>query len=110
MDASAPFAAPGLERLVARWLIPAYLLGIALPWIGAAWIKTRYQPGLVDDPQPLRDLIDIFAMGFTLIDAIAVFTVAIGCLVVTLMKGPVRYADAAPCTRPAREPRERDAR
>lgn len=109
MPTPSTLAAPGLERRLADWLIPAYLIGVSLPWVVAAWAKTRYQPGLVDDPQPARDLIDIFAIGVTVFDAAAVFTVAIGCLVVTLMKGPVRYGDDAHATRQVREPGERDA-
>ena len=58
-------------------------------------------PGLLKtDPQPARDLIDIFCMGICLFDATLVFTVGIGCLVVSIMKGPARYADSARATQP----------
>ena len=89
----APLGQPGLERTLTRWLIPAYFVGVGTPWLVGAWIKTRYQAGLVNDPQPMRDFIDIVSMGVALFDATAVFTVALGCLIVTLMKGPARYAD-----------------
>lgn len=90
----APLGQPGFERTLTRWLLPAYFAGVGLPWLVGAWIKTRYQPGLVNgDPQPTRDFIDILSIGIALFDATAVFTVALGCLIVTLMKGPARYAD-----------------
>ena len=104
-----PLGAPGLERVFTRWLIPAYFIGVGLPWIVGAWIKTGYQPGLVNgDPQPTRDLIDIFCIGISLFDATLVFTVGIGCLVVSIMKGPVRWADASHATQQVREPGERE--
>lgn len=99
-----PLGTPGLERALTRWLIPAYLVGVGLPWVLGAWLKTRYQPGLVKtDPQPMRDLIDIFCIGISLFDATLVFTVGIGCLVVSIMKGPARYADCASATLPVEE-------
>ena len=102
--ARTPLGAPGLERVLTRWLIPAYVIGVIPPWIIGAWIKTGYQPGLVNgDPQPTRDLIDIFCIGMSLFDATLVFTVGIGCLVVSIMKGPARYADCASATLPVEE-------
>ena len=96
-----PLGPQGLERTLTRWLIPAYVVGVGLPWVVGAWIKTGYQPGLLKaDPQPARDLIDIFCMGICLFDATLVFTVGIGCLVVSIMKGPARYADTARATQP----------
>ncbi|WP_298293238.1 hypothetical protein [Thiomonas sp.] len=95
-----PLGTPGLERVLTRWLLPAYAIGVTLPWVVGAWIKTGYQPGLVPgDPQPTRDLIDIVCMGVTLFDATLVFTVAIGCLVVTVMKGPMHRGDSSHATR-----------
>lgn len=102
-----PLGPPGLERVLTRWLIPVYAVGVGLPWVIGAWIKTSFQPGLVKgDPQPTRDLIDIFCMGISLFDAALVFTVGIGCLVVSIMKGPVRYGDASHATQQVREPGE----
>lgn len=103
-----PLGTPGIERVLTRWLIPAYCIGVGLPWVIGSWVKTRYEPGLVaGDPQPTRDLIDIFCMGVSLFDATLVFTVGIGCLVVSIMKGPVRYADTSHATQQVREPGER---
>lgn len=100
---------PGLERAITRWLLPAYAIGVTVPWLVGAWLKTGYQPGLVQgDPQPARDLIDMFCMGVSLLDATLVFTVAIGCLVVSIMKGPVLQGDASHATRQVREPDERE--
>ncbi|MGC9236600.1 MAG: hypothetical protein ACP5GF_06775 [Thiomonas sp.] len=104
-----PLQTAGLERVLNRWLIPAYCIGVGLPWIIGAWLKTSYQPGLVEgDPQPTRDLIDIFCLGVSLFDATLVFTVGIGCLVVSIMKGPVRWGDASHATQQVREPGDRD--
>ncbi|MDD4886397.1 MAG: hypothetical protein PHO64_05660 [Thiomonas sp.] len=106
---ASPLGAPGLERVLTRWLIPAYFIGVGLPWIIGAWIKTGYQPGLVKgDPQPARDLIDIFCISLSLFDAALVFTVGMGCLVVSIMKGPVRWGDASHATQHVREPGERE--
>jgi hypothetical protein len=102
---------PGLERALTRWLLPAYAIGVGLPWLVGAWIKTGYQPGLVQgDPQPTRDLIDMFCIATSLFDATLVFTVAIGCLVVSIMKGPVHRGDSAHATQQPRDPGERGRR
>lgn len=104
-----PSDPPGLERTLTRWLIPAYIVGVGLPWVIGAWIKTRYEPGLLNtDPQPMRDLVDIFCIGVSLFDATLVFTVGIGCLVVSIMKGPVRWADGSRATQHVREPDDRE--
>lgn len=86
---------PGLEVLILRKLPRVTLLGaltiLALPVIARFWPP---QPGI--DAAKHISSVDIFAIatGITLITA--VFTVAIGCVVVHIMKGPAYVADALP--------------
>ncbi len=86
---------PGLEARLTPWLIPAYLAGVLLPWVGPLWLALTSPPG----PPAVRVLqtrqvIDMMAVGLTMFDASAVFTVALGCMIVTLMKARPRYADS----------------
>ncbi len=84
---------PGLEVRILRRLPLITLVGtlcvLALPAIVRFWPA---QPG-VEAAKHVRS-VDIFAIaaGITLVTA--VFTVAIGCVVVHIMKGPAYVADS----------------
>ena len=86
---------PGLELQILRKLPRITLLGTLLP-IGLS-ILVRVMP-----PQPGVDVakhirsVDIFAIATTITLWTAVLTVAIGCVVVYIMKGPAYVADAYP--------------
>lgn len=87
----------GWEVPISRWLIPGYLLGVAVPSLVAVWVNLRMPPGPIDPAlDKWRQLTDDFALGMAFFDTLAVFTVAIGCLIVTLMKARPRYADSMP--------------
>ena len=86
---------PGLEVVIARWLIPAYFAGVILPAFGALWMHLTRPPGSLDMAQEKSlQVVDLMAVGLALFDATFVFTVALGCLIVTLMKARPRYADS----------------
>lgn len=62
------------------------------------------QPG-VDAARHIRS-VDIFAIATEITFLVAIFTVAIGCVVVHIMKGPAYVADSLPVShadRPARD-------
>ena len=86
---------PGLEARLTPWLIPAYLLGVSLPWLAPLWLALTRPPG---PPAmhllKLQQVTDMMAVGLTMFDASAVFTVALGCMIVTLMKARPRYLDS----------------
>ena len=99
---------PGLEVQILRNLPRVTLIGALL--IGALSVLVRVLP-----PQPGIDIakhissVDIFAIASAITFLTAVFTVAIGCVVVHIMKGPAYVADSYPvehADRPAdtREP------
>lgn len=88
---------PGWEARISRWLIPGYLLGSGLPLAAALIVHLRRPPG----PTPVEwikhtGVFDAMAMALAVFDASAVFTVALGCLIVTLMKARPRHADPMP--------------
>ena len=88
---------PGLEVVITRWLIPAYLAGITLPGLGALWMHLVQPPGPLDVAQEKSlQIVDLMALGLAVFDATFVFTVALACLIVTLMKARPRYADSMP--------------
>ena len=86
---------PGLEWQILRKLPRVTLLGLMLPV--ALAILVRILP-----PEPGVNLakhiksVDIFAIASAITFFTAVFTVAIGCIIVYIMKGPAYVADAYP--------------
>lgn len=86
---------PGREVQILRKLplitVAGTLAILALPVIARVWPA---QPG-VDTAKHIRS-VDIFAIATEITLLTAVFTVAIGCVVVHIMKGPAYVADAFP--------------
>jgi hypothetical protein len=87
---------PGLERKLLRKL-PMVLLGsTAVPLllsVGGRWFPPE---GTRQELYKYATSVDIFAISLGLTLWTAVFTVAIGCIVVVVMKGPAYVADAYP--------------
>ena len=85
----------GLEVQILRKLPRVTLLGaltlLALPVIVRFWPE---QPG-IDAAKHIKS-VDIFAIATGITLATAIFTIAIGCIVVHIMKGPAYVADAMP--------------
>ena len=84
---------PGLEVQILRKLplmtLVSTLAVLALPVIARMWPE---QPG-VNAAKHIRS-VDIFAIAAEVTLITAVFTVAIGCVVVHIMKGPAYVADS----------------
>lgn len=84
---------PGLERRILRSL-PRLLVAATLVPLLCTWLVRRFPsptPG-----QPLEQYfadIDILATSFVVTAWTAAFTVAIGCVIVMVMKGPAYVAD-----------------
>lgn len=96
---------PGLEVQILRKLPRVILVGtltiLALPVIVRFWPA---QPG-VDAAKHIKS-VDIFAIATEITLITAVFTVAIGCVVVHVMKGPAYVADAMPVSHADRPKRK----
>ena len=97
---------PGLEVDILRKLPRITLLGtltiLALPVIVRLWPA---QPG-IDSAKHIKS-VDIFAIATEITLITAVVTVAIGCVIVHIMKGPAYVADSFPVShadRPKRAP------
>jgi len=84
---------PGLERVIWRRLPLALLASVALP--GGLSIIARLLPHQGSPFQVAKSIhtVDIFAFATGLTAVVAVVTVAIGCVVVMIMKGPAYVAD-----------------
>lgn len=97
---------PGLEVQILRKLplitAAGTLVILALPVIVRFWPA---QPG-VDVAKHIRS-VDIFAIATEITLLTAVFTVAIGCVVVHIMKGPAYVADALPVSHADRPRRDK---
>ncbi|MGB5334810.1 MAG: hypothetical protein WBN07_04265 [Woeseiaceae bacterium] len=97
---------PGLERAILRRLPKALLIGTAIPLCLS--LLVRILPAADDmDPSKAVLSVDIFAFATTLTFWTAILTVAIGCVVVVIMKGPAYVADAYPVAHSSR-PKEND--
>lgn len=97
---------PGLEVQILKRLPRITLVGtltiLALPVIARFWPR---EPG-VDAAKHIKS-VDIFAIATEITLITAVVTVAIGCVVVHIMKGPAYVADSLPVShadRPQRRP------
>ena len=75
---------------------------LALPWAVGAFLKSRLQPGLADDPQRAAMLVDFIVAGAMFSGLALVLVYAIGLWIVSVMKGPRREADSFPVDTPRR--------
>ena len=86
---------PGLEWQILRKLPRITFVGLLIPVALAVLVRVwPPQPG-VDIAKHVKS-VDIFAIATTITFLTAVLTVAIGCIVVYVMKGPAYVADAYP--------------
>lgn len=98
----------GLEMVILRRLPRIALVGSLLPAALAVLVRiVPAQPG-IDRAKHIKS-VDIFAISTEITFLVALFTVAIGCIVVYVMKGPAYVADAYPvehADRPAAAPQD----
>jgi len=85
---------PGLERAIWRKL-PLALAGCIFVPLSISLAARLLPPeGPADQVAKATKTVDFFAVGLGLTSLIALFTVAIGCVLVMIMKGPAYVADA----------------
>jgi hypothetical protein len=87
---------PGLERRILRRLPMLLVVGTVLPILAA--VAMRWWPA-VDEAaaaSPRLQMIDALAAAIVVFHWTALFTVAIACTIVVVMKGPEYVADAYP--------------
>ena len=97
---------PGLEWQILRRLPHITLVGSLIPVALAVLVRILPPEPGVDIAKHVRS-VDIFAIATAITFFTAVLTVAIGCIVVYIMKGPAYVADAYPLQhseRPAADP------
>jgi len=86
---------PGLEWQILKRLPKITLVGLLIPVAMAVLVRVLpVEPGI--DPAKHVRSVDIFAIATAITFATAVLTLAIGCIVVYVMKGPAYVADAYP--------------
>ncbi len=87
-------AAPGLEWVLLKKLPVVLLGGTLIPACVSAAIRFYPQEGTAAEIHKFLTSVDIMSIAVVVAVWMAVFVVAIGCLVVVLMKGPGYAADA----------------
>jgi len=100
---------PGLEWQILRKLPRVTLVGLMLPVALAVLVRILPPEPGVNLAKHIKS-VDIFAIASAITFFTAVFTVAIGCIIVYIMKGPAYVADAYPLQhsdRPATGPAAR---
>lgn len=86
---------PGLEWQILKRLPKITLVGLLIPVAMAILVRVLPTDPGIDIAKHVRS-VDIFAIATAITFATAVLTVAIGCIVVYIMKGPAYVADAYP--------------
>ncbi|NCF24370.1 MAG: hypothetical protein GWP60_07505 [Gammaproteobacteria bacterium] len=86
---------PGLEWQILRRLPQITLVGSLIPVALAVLVRVLPPEPGVDIAKHIKT-VDIFAIASAITFFTAVLTVAIGCVVVYIMKGPAYVADAYP--------------
>ena len=88
---------PGWRTSRTRWqLLWATMGSVMLPWLVGEWIKTFHQPGLDDHSERHRLLIDYIVFGSIVFALTMVLTLAIGCWITAVLRGPRRDGDRFP--------------
>ena len=96
----------GLERKILRWIPAALTIGLGLLVLPSFILRLTGQQSWASDG--VASMTDIYTIGAVLFYCNMIFTVAVGALVVMLMKGPGYVADAYPLS-DADAPREKHA-
>ncbi len=102
---------PGLEWQILKKLPKITLVGLLIPVAMAMLVRVLPAEQGIDIAKHVRS-VDIFAIATAITFATAVLTLAIGCIVVYVMKGPAYVADAYPLQhsdRPAPGPAGRES-
>ena len=99
---------PGLERKIWRRLPVELMAGTAIPLFCYLYARFYPSPGLGETMEKYMTGVEIAAVATVITAWTAVFTVAIGCVIVMLMKGPAYVADQYPLS-DADEPRQPSA-
>jgi hypothetical protein len=86
-------SAHGLEWALWRKLPLIMVVGTALPLMGAGAVRLWATEPLSPATERLVTLADYFAVSLVVLHWTLVLTVAIGCVIVMLMKGPAYVAD-----------------
>ena len=86
---------PGLELTILRQLPKALLVSTLLPLALSLLVRLLPAPAGIDIAKRIMS-VDIFSVAAAITLWTAVFTVAIGCIVVFVLKGPAYVADAYP--------------
>ncbi len=85
-------SASGLEWTLWRKLPLIFVVGTAMPLALAVALHLGFEPKIAADARWLQTM-DYVVAGVVIFHWTAVFTIAIGCVVVMLMKGPGYVAD-----------------
>lgn len=86
----------GLEWRILRLLPEAFLAGNVLPVLAAAAMRLLPAPEGVTAVTKHLQLIDAVAAGLIVTCWFGTLALAIGCLIIVVMKGPVLTADSYP--------------
>ena len=86
---------PGLEWQILTKLPKVTLVGLMIPVALAILVRMLPPEPGVNIAKHIKS-VDIFAIASAITFFTAVFTVAIGCIIVYIMKGPAYVADAYP--------------
>ncbi len=86
-------APPGLERVIWRRLPAATFASFFFPICLSVAMRLLPPEGTAAEIAKATKTVDILAFGLGVTLLTAVFTVAIGCIVVMIMKGPAYVAD-----------------
>ena len=90
---------PGLELVILKKLPSALLASTMIPLLVAVGARLFPPEGTAAEVARRITMVDILSIATGITLWTAVFTVAIGCVVVHLMKGPAYVADAYPLER-----------
>lgn len=86
---------PGLEWQILRKLPKVTVVGLMIPVALAILVRMLPPEPGVNIAKHIKS-VDIFAIASAITFFTAVFTIAIGCIIVYIMKGPAYVADAYP--------------
>jgi hypothetical protein len=89
-------AAPGLEWQLWRRLPSIFIAGTLLPLAVAMLARAFSADSPVGEPNKALQLFDYAMVGVVMLHWTLVLTLAIGCAIVMVMKGPAFVADAYP--------------